>query len=188
MKEITMTALDSKQFEYLHSITWEDVFEYWRQSEANNPAWVQHYLKKGFSSWEEWRNTTHGPLKGSKLKWSLYQITNPSKTVPTLRGGPFNSWKTRYYNCKNSPRFSELITHPDLQNHKGLEKMVSNFPKETTITGLLANNDIYTIEGMHRCCAFTLAVQQGTPVQTNMKIMLAEYPQVTLPELGENRP
>lgn len=179
-----MITLDSKQFEHIRVLTWEEVFDTWRQNEASNPAWIEHYKSKGFSSWEEWRNATHRPIKGGERKWHLYRVVNPLESVPTFRGGPFKSWKQMYFEGKDSPRFSELISHPDLQHHNGLEKLIADFLKATTISGLMAGGDIYTIEGMHRCCAMALAVQRGLHLTTKLSLMLAEYPEPSLPELG----
>lgn len=179
-----MLNVDPNQFEHLRSITWEEVFDAWRQSEASNPGWIEHYKSKGFTSWEEWRSATHKPIKGEERVWHLYRVVAPLESVPTFRGGPFKSWKQRYYEGKDTPLFSELILHPALQHHDRLEKLLADFPKVTTITGLLAGGDIYTIEGMHRCCAIALAAQRGLPLTTELSLMLAEYPEPSLPELG----
>ncbi len=179
-----MINVDPNQLQHIRPLTWEEVFDVWRQNEASNPAWIKHYQSKGFSSWEEWRNATHGPINGDEREWYLYRVLNPLESVPTFRGGPFKSWKKMYFEGKDSPRFSELILHPGLQNHDGLEKLIAGFPKATTISGLMAGGNIYTIEGMHRCCAMVLAAQRGLHLTTELSLMLAEYPEPSLPELG----
>lgn len=47
--------LDNKQFEFIRSLSWEDVLEIWHNNEINEAHWKEHYESKGFRSWEEWR-------------------------------------------------------------------------------------------------------------------------------------
>ena len=179
-----MLNLNPQQFRHLKPLTWEGVFAIWRDNEASNPKWIEHYTSRGYSSWEEWRTATHAPIKGSQLEWHLYEVLDPLATIPHFRGGPFKSWKRMYFEGKDSPRFADLVQHPGLQHHEGLEALITDFPPETTISGLLAGGDVYTIEGMHRCCAIALAAERGLTLTTELKLILAEFPQATLPELG----
>jgi hypothetical protein len=178
------TGHNTSGFLEIRSVSWAEVFAIWRANEASNPKWIEHYHQKGFSSWEAWREATHAPLQCSTLEWTLYQIKTPLLSIPSFRAGPFKSWQREYFQGLEIPTFKKLVQHPGLQNHAGLKDLLAHFPQATTITGLITEDGIVVIEGLHRCCAVALAAQQHKPLQTEVQIALAPWLDRSVPELG----
>lgn len=167
--------LNPKEFKLMRPLTWADVFEIWRRNEAQNPNWVKHYKGEGFSSWEEWRTKKVAvPLRCAEKDWHLYRIIDPLKTVPAFHGGPFKSWEEKYYRGETLPTFARLVENPEVQSHGYVKQLLADFPKETTVTGLVTEGGIVIIEGMHRCCAIALAAQRRQILETTVSIALAE--------------
>ena len=123
-------------------------------------------------------------LKPETLHWQLYEIIDPSTTIPSFRGGPFRGWIRETYRGVDKPRFSEIMKDSVRRNQIIRSEFIEHFPSETTLTGLRVGQDIVIIEGMHRCCAVTLAAEQGRPVRSRIQIALAEYPSLDIPLLG----
>jgi len=46
-----------KELEFIRELTWEKVFEFWRESEGEDSEWALHAKERGFDSWEEWRKS-----------------------------------------------------------------------------------------------------------------------------------
>ena len=173
--------------EKVKDLSWEDVFEIWRQNEGSNPKWIEHAKENGFASWEEWRNMYAKDLNLAERNWTLYKITDPLKTIPTFRGGPFKTWIQRHYGGHPRPTFAELAQREDMQNNKDNVNILDNFPQETTITGLKQDASVIIIEGMHRCVAIALAAQQGKELDTTVHITLADATGEELPVIGQYR-
>ncbi len=56
-------------------ISWEEVFENWRENEANNPGWVEIATKiKGWPDWESWRSFGANQMNLPNQDWSMYQF------------------------------------------------------------------------------------------------------------------
>lgn len=128
---------------FIKSLTWEDVFEMWRQNEANRPNWIEFYKKAGYSSWEEWRNEFVKTLKCAKYQWSFYEILEPLKDILPINGGSFKSWIERFYSGKKSLTFKQLADLPAIQAHQGINEIIENFPDQTILTGLIVKGNIY---------------------------------------------
>ncbi len=63
-------------------------------------------------------------------------------------------------------------------------RLYENFPGATTLSGLLTDQGIVIIEGMHRSCALALAAQNHKTVTTEIKICLADTRGEVLPLTG----
>ncbi len=182
-----MLDLDPKKFRLLKPLTWEETFDMWRKNEADDPKWVEHYKSRGFESWEEWRKNYTEPFKCAEREWHLYKITNPLDSVPEFHGGPFKSWKEKYYGKDEFPTFAKLAQHPEIQRHGYVRQLTRDFPKKTTTIGLVTDHGIVIIEGMHRCCAMALAKQTGIAIKASMLIALAGALHEKLPLVGGAR-
>ena len=160
---------------YIKPISWEDVFLIWASGEADLPRWIEHYKSRGFSSWEEWRKNSVKDLNPEKLKWDLYEVIDPLKTVPGFRAGPFRAWMKKYYGDKEMPPFKDLAKNLELQNLAYVSELIKNFPKESTIIGLVKDKEIIVIEGMHRCSALAVANEKNITMNFKLFLILAEF-------------
>lgn len=181
----------------IKKISWPAVYKIWKKNEEKNPAWIEHYQKKGFPSWKEWRNIYIEPLKLDKLNWQIKTISNPLLVIPNFYGGPFKAWKNNFYKkilrveqC-STPTFKKLAKLKEVKNNERFTKLIQNFPKKTTLIALKINKKIIIIEGMHRCTALALmktkkSVRTEHCSVSTLKINLAfaEYPDIKLPILG----
>ncbi len=164
-------------------LTWADVFSLWRDGESKLPHWIEHYTKSGYSSWDAWRTNTLRELDCRDLKWKLFEITDPSRLVPNLLGGPFRPWITRYYEGVKHRTFRELAKHPAVRENASIREMLKTFPRETYLVGLRTHRGIIIIEGMHRCCALAIAAENGQAIESRVFIALADF-EGELPEMG----
>ena len=164
--------------------SWEEVFSIWRNGEANIPRWVDHYERRGFDSWDEWRKSTIQDLKAEKLNWKIYRLHDSQKAVPHFYGGPFRAWMQKYYGGSPIAPFSEIIEHEEVQKSQLVREMIENFPKKTTLIGLLADDKVVILEGLHRCSALAVAAQKGMKIKTEAYILLAEFSQ-EIPIMGQ---
>ncbi|MFH1509205.1 MAG: hypothetical protein ABIE68_03510 [bacterium] len=154
------------------SLTWDEVFEFWRGNEADSPAWEKHYKSRGFNSWEEWRETYAKRFKCRDKKWGLYKVVEPLKSVPEFFGGPFSGWTKLYYNGAKERTFSELAENKEIQANGIVNRLIKDFPEETIITAMRVKNEkIVVIEGMHRCLA--LAMMAKNNKHHSGKVLLA---------------
>lgn len=173
---------------FIKSITWDEVFSSWEKSEANLPHWIAHYKKRGFDSWKEWRKDSIKNLHPEQLKWELYEITDPLSAIPEFYGGPFRSWKKKYYGDKEILQFKELAKKPELQNDIRINEIIKKFPKESTLIGIRKDKNVIIVEGMHRSCALAVAKEKGITINTKLFIVLTEF-HGDMPILGqENSP
>lgn len=175
------------KLEFIKDLTWGEVFEFWRTNEEDRPNWQEHWKSRGFNSWQEWRMEYAGPFRCPEAKWSFYEIKNPVRNVPFFYGGPFRSWIERFYKSGNPLTFAQLAELPDIQRHQGTNEMVANFPKDSIITGLIVDGEVYIIEGMHRCAALALMNQRGLKHDNKVSIALAESPGGILPVVGRSQ-
>lgn len=173
--------------ELIKSLTPSQVFETWRGIEESVEHWRSVWQTKGFKSWQEWRRTTHAPLFEKELQWNLYKINTPTKSVPEWKGGMFHAWYKWFYAVfpEKPPRLKELLTHPGVHNHWYIREIANNFPASTTLTALnMPNSDIVVVEGMHRACAITMLANDNKLLNTDVFVMIADWPDTKLPQLG----
>lgn len=176
-----------EQLQKIRDLSWKEVFEHWRMDEEKSERWERYWRAKGFSSWEEWRNTVYKNLKGAELSWALYKVADPIKAVPEWRGGMFHAWATWFYPVlrEQPPKLRDLIAHPGVHNNWLIREIANKFPTETMLSGIrLANGDVVVIEGMHRSCALTLAAHDQLSITTELTLALAEWPFGEVPQLG----
>lgn len=179
--------MEYQGLDFIKNLIWEEVFDIWEKNEASDPSWIKHAQTRGFKTWREWRETMVPALNLDRLEWSLYQIKNPNQIVPLFHSGPFKAW-SMFYNGKSSVLFKDLIQQKSVQSNNRLQKMISNFPTESSIIGVnTRSNNIVIIEGMHRCLALSYCAGKKEPLNADLKIALADYPKDRLPLLGTSR-
>lgn len=174
--------------ELIKPLTPSQVFNTWRKIEEPLEHWDGVWKSKGFKSWEDWRRSTHASLFEKELQWNFYKISEPLKSVPEWKGGMFNAWNKWFYNSfsEKPPRLKDLLAHPGVHNHWYIREIANNFKdKETTFTATrLPNGDICIAEGMHRACAITMLAFDKKPLNTNVFVVIADWPDQEPPRLG----
>lgn len=176
------------KYRYIRSLTWDEVFEFWRANEEANPAWKEHYQKKGFTSWEDWRRTFAEPWHCETRPWELYRVVNPLDVALDWRGGPFRTWRKFYYQDQDFATFKDIVTGPNIQTHPGYAKMLrmyDDFPGTTTMSAFLTDQGIVIAEGMHRACALALAALNHKPITTEIYLTVADARRETLAPVGQ---
>ncbi len=177
--------ISKEKIRFIETLTWDEVLTVWETSEASLPRWVEHIKKRGFSTWKEWRMNSISILEPQNLQWSMYEIDEPSTTIPTLKGGPFRTWIKQYYGDVKRPTFAEIAQHPNATSSKMVQEIIDAFPKETYLIGLKSEGDIVIIDGMHRCTALAVAAQQGRTIDTKVMLMMADFPHGDIPLMGQ---
>lgn len=168
-----------KNLKLIKKLEWSEVFDIWRQDEENLEHWKKYWRSKGFKSWADWRMEQVRTTNADKMKWKLYEVIDPIKTVPTFKGGPTTTWIKYYYaplgkSAKNLPTFAELTANPTIGNHYYILDLIKTFPKKTTIMAVKTKQGVVVVQGMHRACAIALSVALNRPVKTKVKVALAE--------------
>lgn len=169
---------------FLKNTNWQEVFEGWRDREANNPDWVECATKmKGWPDWEAWRSFTAQQIDAANRSWKVFQFTNQMQEIPEMLVGPFSGWQSRVIN-KNQTTFKELLTIPgqyeEWSKHAGVLAIMNGLPFTTDLIGIIRKDidRIVCLEGHHRATAIALAQKQGKNIdfsQTPITIALTEF-------------
>ncbi len=177
--------IPSGQLSEIKSLAWKEVFSIWKESEAKLPRWVEHYRKRGFSSWDDWRKDTIKNLGAENLGWKLYRVNKPTETIPLFYAGPFRSWIKNYYRGKEIMSFSELGKNPQIEKSETVNQMINDFPKTATLIGLRTQKEIVIVDGLHRSCALAVANEKKVPITTDVFIVLADFLDRPIPIMGQ---
>ena len=169
---------------FIKKTTWQKVFQNWKDSEEENPEWINCATEiKGWSNWEEWRKYTASQLNLQKRVWNIFEFTDPPTEIPQMLIGPYSSWQSRVLK-KNSSSFSDLANLPKEYKHfKNNEKIISilkNNSFDSDLIGVVREDmdKIVCIEGHHRAMALTIAKKDGMKIDLNdpVRIVLAKLP------------
>lgn len=179
-----MTHDINHNLKFIKSMTWEEVFESWEEGEADLEHWIEHYKKRGFHSWKDWRSNSIKDLNLEKMSWKLYEITDPLKNVPLFHGGPFRAWIKNIYQGSETPMFSKIVNNHEIKSSIEINQILKNFPKNNVLVGLATKEGVVIIDGMHRCCAIALAAQRNQNLETEIFIAIANFPEDKVPLLG----
>lgn len=169
---------------FVQDISWQEVFDTWRDLEARQESWQRHWEERGFDSWDEWRKTYLEPYHPELLSWTLYEITSPLQDVPHFYGTPTKGWIEKAYKGETTMQLKDLVTHPIITNNEKIIDIRKDFPAKTMLTGIIFENKIVLLEGMHRANAITTWDPKNTFTGTIM-IALAEWNQ-PLVKIGGN--
>lgn len=134
-------------------IHWSTVFNHWEKAEAHQDSWREHWEKRGFKSWREWREDYISPLKPAGLKWFLFQVTDPAKDVPLFYGVPSKTWSEFAYEGEKTRQLGEVKNFPVVTENQKISAIKENFPCGTLLIAVLNEKRIVLLEGMHRACA-----------------------------------
>lgn len=166
---------------FIKDTTWEEVFEEWRNCEADNPRWIRTATKiKGWPDWESWRRFTSSLIGAEKRSWKIYEFTDPTNDIPEMLVGPYQNWQKKLPE-KNKNSFKELINIPEnyefFTKHPAVVAMMENFPSSAGFIGLIReDNRMVCLEGHHRATAIALAKKDGKTInfKGKVKIFVAE--------------
>lgn len=167
---------------FVKNTTWEEVFDGWRQREANNPNWIHCATKiKGWPDWESWRKFTASQIGLENLSWRIFEFTDPINEIPAMLIGPYASWQARVLK-KNQSAFEDILNIPEqfdfFKKHDKVISMINDFPSPTELIGLIREdkNKIVCLEGHHRAIAVALAKKQNKSIdfKENINIALAK--------------
>ena len=171
----------------IKNTTWENVFNGWRQREANDPGWINCAINiKGWPDWESWRKFTASQLGLKNLPWQIFEFTDPINEIPAMLIGPYTGWQSRVTK-KNQSTFEDLLNIPEqfdfFSKHDKVASMLADFPCPTEFIALIREdkNKIVCIEGHHRAVAAALAKKQGSSIDFKGDITIA------LAKLGKNQ-
>ncbi|MBU0671142.1 MAG: hypothetical protein ABH835_03280 [Patescibacteria group bacterium] len=155
---------------YIRDITWEEVYENWKENEEKDDIWKDYYDRKGFDSWDDFRKEQIDEIDAPNLKWELYEIF--ADEIKEYNCGDFKGWLKIAKDVK-SRKFKDLAEHEFFQDHKKIEIIKKDFPEETQIVGLKKGGEIYIFEGNHRAVAIA-ELQKELDFNKTIYLALAE--------------
>lgn len=181
-------ATPTPGLEPLRSLTWPEVFGFWRENEAGNADWQRLARERGFDDWEDWRSSYVPPFRLTERAWTLHRVTNPAASVPAFRGGPFLGWiEHAYAEGERTPTFARIAERRQGIKNERVLSLLAAFPAKTILTGVRTDEGVVILEGMHRCAALAVAAAQGRPIETELTIALGSALPGRLPIVGGHR-
>lgn len=163
---------------FKRDFSWDEVFEVWRQGEADSPGWTRVATEvKGWPDWESWRRYMATQLDLADREWKLYEFADPMKQVPEMLVGPFQSWQEQLPEpIRLQATFHDFIAEKLewAKNHDRIPDMMKHFPSPTQFTGLyLEDQDrLVCFEGTHRAAAVALAAKEGVSIDFGQQLPL----------------
>jgi hypothetical protein len=171
--------------ELIGTISWPEIFSKWKEMEAWQESWKAHWEERGFSSWDEWRAAYAAPLHPDTLEWFLYLIKEPPKVFPFCCGVPSRSWVDKAYGGETTKELKDILDIPVISGNPKILDIMKNFPDETMLTGIIYQNKIVIIEGMHRACAMASWNSQ-IRFKSTVHLALAKWEEQEIPVIGGN--
>lgn len=160
----------------MRSVTWQEVFDYWRESEAD-AGWDTVWKERGFESWDQWRETYADELGLAQATWEEFEVSrDPREFAAGLWAGGFNGWADFWPEGTQCARMSQIADHPNVPHNDKIKKILEDFPKKTTIMLLSYATEYTVFEGMHRCATLALMKKWGQPVDTQLRAFVASLP------------
>lgn len=155
-------------------LSWDQVFDIWRNNEEHLPHWQEVWTGAGFDSWADWRMGTVRDLRLADRGWVMYEIQNPASVIPRFSYGLYKEWRIRPLDYWTSFDLARLI-NPQVTDNKYIQEMKENFPPETTLIGLCdpVGDKMYIVDGTQRCFAYTWATTAHDPPPTRVNIAVA---------------
>lgn len=172
----------NKNFKIIRKLRWEEVFLFWYNCEGLNPHWIKTAKKHGFASWAEWRlNSCINAFKCLEINWGLYEALDLQKEILQLFGAPYKTFMDRYCGGKKIGKISNLAKCSEVKKNEIIKNMADNFLENETIICLEVGGRLYVIEGMHRCCALAIMINEGKKLPEKLKFAIGISPLKKLP-------
>ncbi|NTW89385.1 MAG: hypothetical protein HGB37_00515 [Candidatus Moranbacteria bacterium] len=171
---MTHTNFTDGSLQRLRRISWEEVMSIWKDGEAWQDSWKQHWEERGFGSWEDWRMHYLQPYHPETLEWSLYRITDPLATVPDFFGAPSRNWIEKAYGGEMTKRLRDVVQLPFVTENAKINAVRGHFPNKVMLVAFLHEKRIILIEGMHRSCAMA-TWDPAVPFQSEVTIAIARW-------------
>ncbi|MFH1461221.1 MAG: hypothetical protein ABIF84_02270 [Patescibacteria group bacterium] len=163
---------------YIKDISWEQIFEGWREREANDPGWIHCATQiKGWPDWESWRRFSASQIRADERAWQIFEFTDPINEIPAMLVGPYSGWQARLPE-KNKLSFEGLLNIPEqyefFKKHDKVKSITENFPVASQFIGLIRQDSgkIVCLEGHHRAVAVALAKKQNQSIDFKGKISI----------------
>ena len=171
-----------KNFQMIRELEWEEVFLSWYKSEGKNSHWIETAKKYGFASWETWRlSLCVNNLKCRETKWGLYKSSDIKEVITQLFGAPYRTFMDRYCGSERVGKICQLINNPEVGKNDFIKRLVDNFLEDETIICMKVDGNLYVIEGMHRCCALAIMIDQGKELPKKIRFAIGISPLEELP-------
>lgn len=162
-----------EDFSLIESTSWPSVFESWRNREEE--IWREHYVGRGFETWQTWREQWTIPLKLADRTWNIYKVEDPFLTIPNLLVGAYKGWRKYYPEGKRIATFADIAKHPELPENPKVKSMLADFPSPTEIIILKHGDQHILFEGTHRCATIALAASAGERFSVDMTAAITEF-------------
>ena len=169
-----------ESLEYIETLEWRDIFSVWRSCEAYQKDWQEHWLARGFESWEDWRENYSAALEPESHIWEIYRIKNTSHDVAAMYGVPSRGWQEKCYAGETTKIIGNILAHPMVAENNKVKSIMNNFPYQTMLTGIVNEERIILVEGMHRALALA---QMENSNKGDVVIALTHY-KGELPSIG----
>lgn len=156
---------------FLRKTTWQAIYEDWRASETKNDLWRQHYERRGFETWEDFRNQHIEKENLSTLDWELYEL-GPAE-IPAFHCGDFTNWK-KLAEELGDDTFADLSRAKFFQDHQKIQNLLVDFPAKIQMIALKKGEDIYLFEGHHRAVAICQLLKAKKMPSSKLTLALAK--------------
>ncbi len=160
---------DIKGLKFIKNLSWEQVFDIWQKHEGSMPEWHAVANKKGWDTWEAWRETWLGRIGAKDRAWHIYEISDPLVSVPDFKVGPTQTWQNHFSKDEaNQHSFGELVDKVSYADNPKIKGLLANYPKATQFIGVvMPNGDVHVIEGHHRVTTIAYAARENIPLTFN---------------------
>lgn len=152
--------MEMEGLEFEGETSWKNVWQTWLEREGAREDWQQLAIKKGFESWEEWRDAWVKNFDAQKRRWFRYTVPNPLVTVPHFRIGPTQGWQQHFPESEYNQRtFADLVERVPYDENEKVQGILKDFPQPTEFIGIVMPDKkiITLIEGHHRATALAFA-------------------------------
>ena len=146
--------------------------------------WQEHWRERGFDSWKSWRANCIAPLGPERREWFLYHLGDLSE-VSEFFGVPSRGWIDKCYEGEFTRRLKDITDKEIVKDNPKVISIKENFPLATMLTGVIADEKLILVEGMHRSLALTLAVAEDKLPVADVSIALATVGEGELSALGK---
>jgi hypothetical protein len=160
-------------FNYVGQRSWQQVLGLWAQDELPNPSWRSVYGAQGMS-WFEWRRSTIEQFDLERRRWQLLHVRRPMLVATLLRGGEHPDWERLYYDGRRNPTFGWLAANSDVEDNPGVQRLLTDFPRRSTIVAVERGGSAIVADGMHRCSALAFAAHNGGLIDAELYLAIGE--------------